>query len=144
MGGAIAIHYTDRCAEEAISSRIVGLIVIDVVEGTAKEALSQMQQVLRSRPGGFKSVDYAIEWYVRSGQVKNVEAAKISMPGQIKSVESGICATDLEHAVATEESPIQGSFSFSICVENLYFIFSCRSFITFTTIILWSTSSFGD
>lgn len=121
MGGAIAIHYTERCAEEAICSRIVGLIVIDVVEGTAKEALSQMQQVLRSRPGGFKSVDYAIEWYVRSGQVKNVEAAKISMPGQIKSVESGICATDLEQAM-TPESPTQGSF-FSFCKEHLNIIF---------------------
>lgn len=107
MGGAIAIHYTDRCKEETINSRIVGLIVIDVVEGTAKDALSQMQQVLRSRPGGFKSVDYAIEWYVRSGQVKNVEAAKISMPGQIKSAENGICATDLVEPTTAEESSSQ-------------------------------------
>ena len=109
MGGAIAVHYADQCCEESISSRIVGLIVIDVVEGTAKEALSQMQQVLRSRPGGFKSVEYAIEWYVRSGQVKNIEAAKISMPGQIKAVDSGICATDLEEASSqNSESTSEG------------------------------------
>lgn len=96
MGGAIAVHYSERCQQETIAPRIVGLIVIDVVEGTAKDALSHMQQVLRSRPSGFKSIEFAIEWYVRSGQVKNVEAAKISMPGQIKSVDNGTCATDLE------------------------------------------------
>lgn len=64
MGGAIAVHYADRCTVELISRQIVGMIVIDVVEGTAKEALSQMQQVLRSRPTGFKSIEYAIEWYL--------------------------------------------------------------------------------
>ena len=96
MGGAIAVHYVDQCQVRSISNRIVGLIVIDVVEGTAKEALSQMQQVLRSRPTGFKSIPYAIEWYIRSGQVKHLEAAKISMPGQIKASDSGICATDLQ------------------------------------------------
>lgn len=96
MGGALAAHFVDRCTVEAISEAIIGLIVIDVVEGTAKEALSHMQQILRARPSSFKSIEYAIEWYVRSGQTRNVEAAKISMPGQIKHQISGICATDLE------------------------------------------------
>lgn len=60
----MAVHYADRCTVELISRQIVGMIVIDVVEGTAKDALSQMQQVLRSRPTGFKSIEYAIEWYL--------------------------------------------------------------------------------
>ncbi|OTF80634.1 hypothetical protein BLA29_004785, partial [Euroglyphus maynei] len=50
MGGALAAHFVDKCCESSINSRILGLIVIDVVEGTAKQALSQMQQVLQSRP----------------------------------------------------------------------------------------------
>lgn len=95
MGGALAIHFADKCKNDIILNRLLGLIVIDVVEGTAKEALSQMQQVLRSRPKGFKSITNAIEWCIRSGQVRNVESARISMPGQIKNSQTGICAADL-------------------------------------------------
>ena len=47
----------------------VGICVIDVVEGTAMDALSSMQGFLRSRPCKFKSLEQAIEWCVRSGQV---------------------------------------------------------------------------
>lgn len=39
-----------------------GLSVIDVVEGTALDALASMQSFLRSRPTHFKSVEHAIEW----------------------------------------------------------------------------------
>ncbi|KAH9416311.1 protein phosphatase methylesterase 1 [Dermatophagoides pteronyssinus] len=95
MGGALAAHFVDKCSEPSIDSRILGLIVIDVVEGTAKQALSQMQQVLQSRPSGFRSIENAIEWCVRSNQTRNIEAAKISMPGQIKQSQTGICAADL-------------------------------------------------
>ena len=61
-----------------------GVCVIDVVEGTAMDALSSMQSVLRSRPKSFPSLNYAIEWSVRSGQVRNVESARVSMPGQLR------------------------------------------------------------
>ncbi|OTF71163.1 phosphatase methylesterase 1-like protein [Euroglyphus maynei] len=54
-----------------------------------------MQQVLQSRPSDFKSIEQAIEWCVRSNQTRNLEAAKISMPGQIKHSQTGICAADL-------------------------------------------------
>lgn len=104
MGGAIAVHATHN---EYIDS-VVALIVIDVVEGTAVDALASMQSFLRSRPASFKSVKDAISWrlvglqilntkcfkfnfylfiYFYSlfnGQVKNVESAQVSVPGQIK------------------------------------------------------------
>ena len=51
----------------------VGVCVIDVVEGTAMEALASMQGFLRSRPTKFKSLDNAIEWCVRSGQVNTAD-----------------------------------------------------------------------
>lgn len=58
MGGAIAVHATHS---ECIDS-VVALIVIDVVEGTAVDALTSMQSFLRSRPTSFKSVKDAISW----------------------------------------------------------------------------------
>lgn len=79
MGGAICVHIA---SQELIPS-LIGCVVIDVVEGSALEALSSMQSFLRSRPHFFKSIPQAIEWSVRSGQIRNVDSAKVSMPGQI-------------------------------------------------------------
>ncbi|CAG0893970.1 unnamed protein product [Darwinula stevensoni] len=64
MGGAVAVH----TAYAQYIPSLIGLAVIDVVEGTALDSLSSMQNVLRCRPKGFKSVEEAIEWCVRSGQ----------------------------------------------------------------------------
>ena len=58
------------------------------------EALSSMQSFLRSRPFRFHTLDYAIEWCIQSGQVRNSESARVSMPAQLKSVKSGKCGTD--------------------------------------------------
>jgi len=79
MGGAIAVHF----AHMALVPNLIGITVIDVVEGTAMEALASMQSFLRSRPKYFQSIPNAIEWCIRSGQVRNVDSAKVSMPGQI-------------------------------------------------------------
>lgn len=79
MGGAICVHIADM---ELIPS-LIGCVVIDVVEGTAMEALASMQSFLRSRPKHFKSIQQAIEWSIRSGQIRNAASAKVSMPGQI-------------------------------------------------------------
>lgn len=79
MGGAICVHIASK---ELIPS-LIGCVVIDVVEGSALQALSSMQSFLRSRPQFFKSIQQAIEWSVRSGQIRNVDSAKVSMPGQI-------------------------------------------------------------
>lgn len=84
MGGAIAIKCAARCAEELPS--LVGLIVIDVVEGTAKDALPLMMSVIKTRPTKFTSLQNAIEWCVRSGMAKNLDAAKVSMPGNLVNI----------------------------------------------------------
>ncbi|KAK7863419.1 hypothetical protein R5R35_006498 [Gryllus longicercus] len=90
MGGAIAVH---TAIKDYIPS-LIGLAVIDVVEGTALDALASMQSFLRSRPSFFKSLEHAIEWCVRSGQVRNTDSARVSMPGQIKNMETGALATN--------------------------------------------------
>lgn len=97
MGGAIAVH----AAQDECMCGLAGLVVIDVVEGTAMDALSSMQSFLRSRPSKFNTLQSAIEWSVRSGQTRSIEAAKVSMPGQIKSISSGYCGTnDVESSIA--------------------------------------------
>lgn len=81
MGGAVAVHVAANCQE--LQPYTAGLVVIDVVEGTALEALQGMQSVLRCRPKEFPNLANAIEWSLRSGQTKNIEAARISMPGML-------------------------------------------------------------
>uniref|UniRef100_A0A1B6D430 Protein phosphatase methylesterase 1 n=1 Tax=Clastoptera arizonana TaxID=38151 RepID=A0A1B6D430_9HEMI len=88
MGGAIAVHVA---ASEQVP--IAGLAMIDVVEGTAINALASMQSFLRGRPQSFQSIEDAIKWSVHSGQLKNLESAKVSMPGQIKNATTGKTAT---------------------------------------------------
>ncbi|XP_075226698.1 protein phosphatase methylesterase 1 isoform X2 [Lycorma delicatula] len=85
MGGAIAVHV----AHSDQLSTVIGLVVIDVVEGTALGALASMQSFLRGRPQSFLSLEDAIRWSLQSGQLKNTESAKVSMPGQIKNGRTG-------------------------------------------------------
>ena len=87
MGGALAVH----AALEGSINSLIGLIVIDVVEGTAMDALSSMQSFLRSRPKSFPTIENAIEWSMKSGQVRNSESARVSMPGQLRNTQSNQC-----------------------------------------------------
>lgn len=98
MGGAVAV----RAAP--LIPNIAGLAVIDVVEGTAMDALTSMQSFLRSRPSTFATIPQAIEWCIRSGQIRNIDSAKISVPGQIKNIETGKLAThDIESLLNSVE-----------------------------------------
>lgn len=90
MGGAICVHVADKYRLPTVE----GVVVIDVVEGTAMEALASMQSFLRSRPSHFKSIQHAIEWSIRSGQIRNVSSAKVSMPGQILNCQTKKLATN--------------------------------------------------
>ncbi|XP_052794769.1 protein phosphatase methylesterase 1-like [Mya arenaria] len=94
MGGAIAVHV----AVQSLIPSLAGLIVIDVVEGTALEALTSMQGFLKGRPKVFRSLEHAIEWCVRSGQVRNLESARVSMVGQVKRLDTNETAShELEY-----------------------------------------------
>ncbi|KAL5012268.1 hypothetical protein ScPMuIL_010819 [Solemya velum] len=107
MGGAIAAH----TAQNKLIPSLIGLVVIDVVEGTALDALSSMQSVLRGRPSVFKSLENAIEWCVRSGQTKNLDAAKVSMVGQVKRLDIDMTASqELElETVANQQSGVRAT-----------------------------------
>uniref|UniRef100_A0A3Q2G698 Protein phosphatase methylesterase 1 n=1 Tax=Cyprinodon variegatus TaxID=28743 RepID=A0A3Q2G698_CYPVA len=106
MGGAIAVH---TASANHVPS-LLGLCVIDVVE-TAMDALNSMQNFLRSRPKTFKSLENAIEW-VKSGQIRNVESARVSMGGQVKSEESACdpsVSNSIGEGIIEEEEEEEGA-----------------------------------
>ena len=58
MGGAIAAK---ACLEDQTNGGIVsGLIMVDVVEGSAIDALPHMDVIVNQRPKGFRSIEQAI------------------------------------------------------------------------------------
>lgn len=59
LGGAVAVNIASTVESDL---PIIGLVVIDVVEGSAMESLASMQSFLRSRPKSFKSLKDAISW----------------------------------------------------------------------------------
>ena len=48
-------------------ANLQGLVVIDVVEGTALASLPHMATVLRQRPSSFPSLEAAVHWARKSG-----------------------------------------------------------------------------
>uniref|UniRef100_A0A8C9U2C8 Protein phosphatase methylesterase 1 n=1 Tax=Scleropages formosus TaxID=113540 RepID=A0A8C9U2C8_SCLFO len=78
---------------------LLGLCVIDVVEGTAMDALNSMQNFLRSRPKTFRSLENAIEWSVKSGQIRNIESARVSMVGQVKKCEEPLSSPGISKSI---------------------------------------------
>ncbi|KAI0346301.1 protein phosphatase methylesterase [Trametopsis cervina] len=64
--------------------RITGVTVIDVVEEFTLEALPMMHSLLDTRPDGFSSEEEAIEWHIKTHAIRNVNSARISVPGIIK------------------------------------------------------------
>ncbi|KAF1380965.1 hypothetical protein PFLUV_G00169530 [Perca fluviatilis] len=99
VGGAIAVH----TASNMLLPTTVGLVAIDVVEGSATEALHSIQNFLKGRPKSFKSMDHAIEWSVKSGQIRNLEAARVSMVGQIKRCEVEVASPVTDVVVESNE-----------------------------------------
>ncbi|EMP23925.1 Protein phosphatase methylesterase 1 [Chelonia mydas] len=81
MGGAIAVH---TAASNLVPS-LLGLCMIDVVEGTAMDALNSMQNFLRGRPKTFKSIENAIEW--RCEDAASPEVPKAIVEGIIEEEE---------------------------------------------------------
>lgn len=60
---------------------LLGYAVLDVVEGSAMDALQSMHAYLATRPAGFESLRDAVDWHVRSRTVRNAVSARASVPG---------------------------------------------------------------
>lgn len=63
------------------------MIIIDVVEGTAIEALPFMNQILSDRPRYFESLESAIKWSIQTTTLRKLESARVSIPPQLVEVE---------------------------------------------------------
>jgi protein phosphatase methylesterase 1 len=74
MGGAIATHL-------AKEREVSGLLVIDVVEGTALEALEFMEGMATNRKKSFTDPSEVIDWYLKGGMVKNRESLRMTVGG---------------------------------------------------------------
>lgn len=70
---------------------LAGLVVVDVVEGTAMASLAHMQKLLSSRMQHFSSMEKAIEWSVRGGSLRNIDSARVSVPATLKYDDSKKC-----------------------------------------------------
>ncbi|GFZ48458.1 Protein phosphatase methylesterase 1 [Saitozyma sp. JCM 24511] len=62
---------------------VPGIIVLDVVEGTAVESLPLMKGILSSRPTSFRSVVDAIHWHLHSSSIRNATSARVSVPSYL-------------------------------------------------------------
>lgn len=77
LGGAVV---TEVAKGGKLGNAILGYAVLDVVEGSAIDALQSMQTYLSTRPVGFPSVESGIEWHIRSRTVRNSVSARTSVP----------------------------------------------------------------
>lgn len=84
MGGAIASKATEKMMKEKESypfaKHLHGLFVIDVAEGSALDALPFMEQIVKSRPQEFNTLEELIMWTYQRGDIRNLESARISQP----------------------------------------------------------------
>ncbi|CAE7157511.1 unnamed protein product [Rhizoctonia solani] len=81
MGGTAVVHACPSLLEKGF--RISGVAVLDVVEGSAMEALPHMHKLLDSRPDGFASQEAAIEWHVATNTIRNLASARVSVPSLV-------------------------------------------------------------
>ncbi|KUJ23992.1 phosphatase methylesterase [Mollisia scopiformis] len=81
LGGAVV---TDVAKSGKLGNSLLGYAVLDVVEGSAIDALQSMQTYLSTRPAGFPSLESGIEWHIRSRTIRNSMSARTSVPALLK------------------------------------------------------------
>ncbi|GAA5964616.1 hypothetical protein JCM3765_007642 [Sporobolomyces pararoseus] len=98
MGGAVVAEACNQIQDSVAD--VLGVTVIDVVEGTALEALSSMSTLIASQPKVFDSKEAAIGWHLDSRTINNVISARISVPSLIKPLPT---ADSTQSATSEEE-----------------------------------------
>tara|TARA_B110000305_G_C19097968_1_gene473928 strand:- start:81 stop:620 length:540 start_codon:yes stop_codon:yes gene_type:complete len=88
MGGSIATKTVDYIYQnpelaDGVGNHIKALYVIDVVEGSAMDALPFMEQIVCNRPSQFSSLQSVVKYGVNSNTVRNLTSARVSMPPQV-------------------------------------------------------------
>ncbi|KAI0423677.1 protein phosphatase methylesterase 1 [Xylaria sp. FL1042] len=86
MGGAVV---TELACSGRLGAALLGYAVLDVVEGSAIDALQHMHTYLSTRPTGFQSLETGIEWHTRSRTIRNSVSARTSVPSLLMLDEEG-------------------------------------------------------
>jgi protein phosphatase methylesterase 1 len=87
---------------------VLCLCVIDVVEGSAMDALQSMQTYLSTRPRTFMSLEQAIQWHLNSRTIRNRESARVSVPSLLHETNGQYTwRTDLAKTTPFWEGPLQ-------------------------------------
>ncbi|KAE8150316.1 Alpha/Beta hydrolase protein [Aspergillus avenaceus] len=77
LGGAVI---TDVAKQGELGTKVLAYAVLDVVEGSAMDALQSMEKYLMTRPSRFPSLSSGIEWHTRSRTIRNRTSARVSVP----------------------------------------------------------------
>ncbi|KAF2739297.1 protein phosphatase methylesteras-like protein 1 [Polyplosphaeria fusca] len=106
LGGAVVTNVANK---GLLGSTLLGYAVLDVVEGSAMDALKHMQAYLASRPKTFATLEAAIEWHIRSRTLRNPQSARASVPSLLLQTPEGRWAWRTE--LSTTESYWENWFS---------------------------------
>ncbi|KIK88461.1 hypothetical protein PAXRUDRAFT_831805 [Paxillus rubicundulus Ve08.2h10] len=88
MGGSVVTRACPKLQD--LKYVVSGVAVLDVVEGTAIEALPHMHALLDTRPEGFHSEEEAIKWHLNTRTINNSASARISVPSILVPRESNV------------------------------------------------------
>lgn len=80
LGGAVITDFVTNVR----LPEILGYAVLDVVEGSAMDALQSMQTYLSTRPVGFSTLEQGIDWHIRTRTIRNSISARISVPALLQ------------------------------------------------------------
>ena len=91
LGGAVAVktcsHIFKTEFNKDLYDKIQGIIVVDVIEGSAMESLPFMRGIVEKRQKEFNSINEAIT-YMASSQIKNLQSCRVSIPPLLKQVKN--------------------------------------------------------
>lgn len=77
LGGAVVAEVAHK---RLLGNSLLAYGVLDVVEGSAMDALQSMDTYLSTRPKSFPSLTSGIEWHTRSRTIRNTTSARVSVP----------------------------------------------------------------
>ncbi|CAJ1991629.1 Alpha/beta hydrolase family [Leishmania donovani] len=78
LGGAVVARALS--GNKSALERVSGVLLVDVVEGTAQLSLQHMKSFLKNRPNTFPEVKDAEVWFLRMGGMQNPQGAEVSVP----------------------------------------------------------------
>lgn len=102
MGGSVVTSLCTALQSMPTPAKVAGVAVLDVVEGTAMDALEGMKGIVLSHPKGFDSVAAGVRWHVDSGSIHNLDSARRSVPSLLVPNSSYTASTTSAQPVEAE------------------------------------------